>query len=84
MRRELTCSTGAVFTAIALGIATGHAQELEQVTTVFKHAIPNIAGKTLIALVVSYPPGGKSASHRHAGFRLHLRSCAVRGHSQPG
>jgi hypothetical protein len=34
---KLTSSLGAVFTAIALGIATAYAQELEQVTTVFEH-----------------------------------------------
>ena len=32
----------------------------------FDHALPNIPGKSLVAIVVSYPPGGKSASHRHA------------------
>ena len=70
-----------VFTAIALGNATGHAQEPEQVTTVFEHAIPNIAGKSMIALVVTYPPGGKSPSHRHAGSAFiyaHVLSGAIR------
>ncbi|BAO90861.1 cupin domain-containing protein [Caballeronia cordobensis] len=32
----------------------------------FSHAIPNIPGKSLVALEVSYPPGGASMSHRHA------------------
>jgi hypothetical protein len=41
----------AAFTAIALGIATGHAQDLEQVKPVFEHAIPNIAGKPVFYLV---------------------------------
>lgn len=36
------------------------------VTPAFREAIPNIPGKSLIAVVVSYPPGGKSQSHRHA------------------
>ena len=43
--------------------------------------IPNIAGKSLIALVVSYPPGGKSPSHRHAGSAFiyaHVLSGAIR------
>jgi len=78
---KLTSSISAVFTAIALGIATGHAQELDQVTTVFEHAIPNIAGKSLIALVVTYPPGGKTPSHRHAGSAFiyaHVLSGAIR------
>jgi quercetin dioxygenase-like cupin family protein len=63
---KLTSSIAAVFMAIALGTAAGHADELEQVTPVFEHAIPNIPGKSLIALVVAYPPGGKSPSHHHA------------------
>ena len=29
--------------------------------------LPNVPGKTLTAAVVSYVPGGKSPSHRHAG-----------------
>ncbi len=78
---KLAGSMGAVFAAIALGIATGHAQEPEQVTTVFEHAIPNIAGKSLVALVVTYPPGGKTPSHRHAGSAFiyaHVLSGAIR------
>jgi quercetin dioxygenase-like cupin family protein len=39
----------------------------ETVTQVFEQAIPNIPGKSLAVLVVDYAPGGKSASHRHAG-----------------
>nr|WP_244484887.1 cupin domain-containing protein [Bradyrhizobium tropiciagri] len=38
----------------------------EIVTPRFSHAIPNIPGKSLIAVEVSYPPGGKSPAHRHA------------------
>ena len=36
------------------------------VTPVFQHAIPNIQGKSLVSVRVSYPPGAKSSSHRHA------------------
>ena len=74
-------SIAAVFTAIALGIAAGHAHELEQVNTVFEHAIPNIPGKSLVAVVVTYAPGGKSQSHRHAGSAFiyaHVLSGAIR------
>ena len=78
---KLTSSIAAVFTAIALGTAAGHAHEPEQVNTVFEHAIPNIAGKSLIAIVVTYPPGGKSLPHRHAGSAFiyaHVLSGAIR------
>jgi quercetin dioxygenase-like cupin family protein len=70
-----------ILAAITLETATGHAQGLEQVTTAFEHAIPNIAGKSLVALVVSYRPGGKSPSHRHAGSAFiyaHVLSGAIR------
>ena len=52
--------------AIALGLSTGSAQNLEQVTPVFEHVIPNALGKSMVAVVVSYPPGGKSPAHHHA------------------
>jgi quercetin dioxygenase-like cupin family protein len=63
----LTGSIAVVFTAVALGTSAGHAQQPEEVKIVFEHAIPNIPGKSLIAQVVTYAPGGKSSSHRHAG-----------------
>jgi quercetin dioxygenase-like cupin family protein len=78
---KLRGSIAAVFTAIALAAAAGHAQELEEVKQVFEHAIPNIPGKSLAALVVTYPPGGKSRSHRHAGSAFvyaHVLSGAIR------
>jgi quercetin dioxygenase-like cupin family protein len=45
---------------------TQPAGELENVKSVFQRAIPSIPGKTLTAVVVSYPPGGKSRPHHHA------------------
>lgn len=53
-------------TAIALGVAPGLAQNLEQVKPIFEHVIPNAQGKSMVAVVVSYPPGGKSPAHHHA------------------
>lgn len=32
----------------------------------FSHVLPNIPGKSLVAVEVSYPPGGASMPHRHA------------------
>jgi quercetin dioxygenase-like cupin family protein len=43
-----------------------NAQELEHVKPVFEHALPNVEGKKMVAVIVSYPPGGKSQAHRHA------------------
>jgi quercetin dioxygenase-like cupin family protein len=78
---KLTTSIAAVFTAIALGTAAAHTHPLEQVDTVFERAIPNIPGKSLVALVVTYPPGGRSPSHHHAGSAFiyaHVLSGAIR------
>ena len=78
---KLASSVGAVFTVLALGSAAGHAHEPEQVNTVFQQAIPNIPGKSLIALVVTYSPGGRSLSHDHAGSAFiyaHVLSGAIR------
>jgi quercetin dioxygenase-like cupin family protein len=53
-------------TTIALGVSPGIAQNLEQVKPVFEHIIPNAQGKSMVAVIVSYPPGGKSPAHHHA------------------
>lgn len=57
---------GLVLTAIALGVSAGPAQNGGDVKVVFDRAIPNIEGKRMVAVVVSYPPGGKSPAHHHA------------------
>lgn len=38
----------------------------QAVKAAFQEAISNIPGKSLIGIVVSYPPGGKSPAHTHA------------------
>ena len=53
-------------TGIALGVSPGLAQNLDQVKPVFEHVIPNVEGKSMVAVVVTYPPGGKSLGHHHA------------------
>ncbi len=37
------------------------------VKTAFSEKLPNVPGKTLTGIHVTYPPGGKSTSHAHAG-----------------
>ena len=37
----------------------------ETVAPVFAYPIPNVAGKSLTALTVSYAPGAKTPAHRH-------------------
>jgi quercetin dioxygenase-like cupin family protein len=79
MKRAMRTGLGLVLTTIALGVPPGLAQNAEQVkppnaassfdfggATVFEHAIPNAKGKSLVAIRVTYPPGGKSPPHHHA------------------
>lgn len=61
-----TSCLGLVFMATFLAASPGLAQGMEQVKLAFEHVIPNIQGKSMVALVVSYPPGGKSPPHQHA------------------
>ena len=72
---------GLGLTAIVLGASPGLAQSGEQVNPVFEHVIPNIEGKSLVALVVNYAPGGKSPAHHHAPSAFvyaHVLSGAIR------
>ncbi|MGA7811636.1 cupin domain-containing protein, partial [Caballeronia sp.] len=60
---------GAACACMAFGVAvsaTAHSTG-ETVTPNFQHAIPNIPGKSLSAVVVDYAPGAASPAHRHAG-----------------
>lgn len=52
--------------AIALGASPAIAQDREQVKVAFEHALPNVEGKRMVAVTVTYPPGAKSPAHHHA------------------
>jgi quercetin dioxygenase-like cupin family protein len=65
-RAMRTASVPLVAAAIVLGASPAIAQDREQVRVVFEHALPNVEGKRIVAVMVSYPPGGKSLAHRHA------------------
>jgi quercetin dioxygenase-like cupin family protein len=67
VRRAMpTASVPLVAAAIALGGSPAIAQNQDQVRVVFEHALPNVEAKRIVAVMVSYPPGGKSLAHRHA------------------
>ena len=80
MKRAMRTGLGLVLTTIALGVPPGLAHDEKQGkppagagssfdfggVNVFEHAIPNAAGKSLVAIRVTYPPGGKSPPHHHA------------------
>jgi hypothetical protein len=74
-------SLGLVLAAIALGGSPGLAQNVEQEKLVFEHVMPNIEGKSMVAVVVTYPPAGKSPAHHHARSAFiyaHVLSGAIR------
>ena len=53
--------------ALALPMASAAGtQEAETVAKNFEAAIPNIPGKSLVAVEVTYPPGAASPAHTHA------------------
>ena len=70
MKRALAIAvTGAVLVAAAslsLPIAA-HETGDETVRPVISVKLPNVPGKSLSAALVTYPPGGKSGKHHHAG-----------------
>jgi quercetin dioxygenase-like cupin family protein len=57
---------GLILAVTGLGISLASAQDAERVTPVFQHALPNVKGKSMVAVLVTYPPGAKSLAHRHA------------------
>ncbi|MGQ0699584.1 MAG: cupin domain-containing protein [Panacagrimonas sp.] len=48
------------------GTATVGSAPRETIVPAFANPIANIPGKSLVAAVVTYPPGGKTPSHSHA------------------
>jgi len=82
MRRVMRCLYfSLILTAIAFGVSAGLGQNGNDVKVVFERAIPNIEGKRMIAVVVNYPPGGRSPAHHHAPSAFiyaHVLSGAIR------
>ena len=64
--RSLITTTCAALAFSMAGLVYAHDSEAETVTKNFAAAIPNIPGKSLIALEVDYAPGAASPSHTHA------------------
>jgi quercetin dioxygenase-like cupin family protein len=65
--RSAIVAAGAIILAVASGAAysEGTPPLEETVTPIFERALPNIRGKSLIALEVLYRPGGASPPHKH-------------------
>ena len=62
--RTLTVLAFLSWLFLPTGLAWGQANGQER--RVFERVIPNTEGKSMVAVVVTYPPGGKSPAHRHA------------------
>jgi quercetin dioxygenase-like cupin family protein len=63
--RLAACVIAAAITGLAPTVAAAHAGA-EKVTPALQQAVPNLPGKSLVAVVVDYPPGAASPAHVHA------------------
>jgi quercetin dioxygenase-like cupin family protein len=52
--------------AVAFAVVPAASSPDGTVKPEFAHTIPNIPGKSLVAVEVSYPPGGATPAHTHA------------------
>jgi quercetin dioxygenase-like cupin family protein len=64
--RTIVAATCAALAFSMAGAVSAQDGEAPTVTKNFEAAIPNIPGKSLIALEVDYAPGAASPSHTHA------------------
>jgi quercetin dioxygenase-like cupin family protein len=59
----------------------------ETAKEVFRREIPNVPGKSLVSVLVTYAPGAKSPPHRHAGSSFiyaYVLSGAIRSRTGEG
>ncbi|EHM02487.1 cupin domain protein [Acetobacteraceae bacterium AT-5844] len=52
--------------SVPAAFAHGAADDGSRVTLIYEHALPNVPGKSIKAVMVEYQPGGSSAAHTHA------------------
>jgi quercetin dioxygenase-like cupin family protein len=64
--RTIIAATCAAFAFSMAGSIYAHDSEAETAKKNFEAAIPNITGKSLIAVEVDYAPGAASVPHTHA------------------
>jgi quercetin dioxygenase-like cupin family protein len=64
--RTIIAATCAALAYSMAGPIYAHDSEAQTITKKFEAAIPNIPGKSLIAVEVDYAPGAASPSHTHA------------------
>ena len=67
MRKMIQAGSFALILAgLALGLSSSSSEDNEQVRVVFEHGLPNVDNRSMVAVLVTYPPGGKSLAHHHA------------------
>ena len=69
MKNEIRTIIAAICAALAFSMAGpiyAHDSEAQTVTKNFEAEIPNIPGKSVLAVEVDYAPGAASPSHTHA------------------
>lgn len=85
--RSITLATLAAVTVWpGLALAEAAAQG-QQIKPVFQEAIPNLPGKSVFGIVVSYAPGGTSPAHYHpksAFVTAYVLSGAIRSKVNDG
>ena len=71
---NIVCATAVaavvVSSALAVSLAASPEDTGATVQPVFAGKLPNVPGKSISAVVVSYAPGAKSPKHQHAGSVL--------------
>ena len=65
--RRATTAVLAALAAWSSAPAPRAAEPGDQIKLVGVEKLPNVPGKSITAIVVSYDPGGKSGRHHHAG-----------------
>jgi quercetin dioxygenase-like cupin family protein len=56
----------AMLSTLSVSNASAQSAPPGSVAPAFREQIPNIPGKSIVGVVVTYPPGGKTPPHRHA------------------
>src|SRR5438552_13870269 len=67
MTRSIHGIAAIALLALVTGSTLAAPAEGDKVMPVRSEQLPNVPGKSLTTVVVNYAPGGKSASHHHAG-----------------
>jgi quercetin dioxygenase-like cupin family protein len=66
MKKAILAAGAAILAAVSTPAVVNATSDLQEtVTPVFERALPNVPGKSMIAVEVVYPPGGASPSHTH-------------------